>query len=295
MSDSDALTTQQLFKRWRSGDARAGSAMAQRFSDWYYAISASRLGDRDGRAPLERACKRFAEGIGTVSDAGSLSEWAHGVLAEELASAGGRLSGGDQPNALTNRRSPTELLNTAQAALPGVQMELLAKAYDRGYSLSKLQAEAEAQGGYPLAVLQSRYALKRWLRDNEGVRFSEIPDSPNLDRAPLPLYEAGRMSTEDEDHAFEKWMLTDLTLCKDVAEFAAFALAMRGGVLASSPRAAPALSMPAPARPAAAPPSASGRPALAEASEPARGPDKSLVVGVVVVVVIAVMAATLLL
>ncbi len=288
MADTDALTTQQLFKRWRSGDARAGSAMAQRFSDWYYAISASRLGDRDGRAPLERACKRFAEGIVTVTEASALSEWAHSVLAEELLGAGNRLSGGDQPNALTNRRSPTELLRAAQTALPGIQMDLLAKAYDRGYALTRLQAEAEEHGGYPLAVLQARYALKTWLRDQEGVKFTEVPENPNLDRAPLPLYEAGRMSTEDEEHAFEKWMLTDLTLCKDVAEFAAFALAMRGGVLAgAAPTAQP---VPVPQGPT------SGRkglerPNLAEAAEPGGGSKMGMLVGVVLVVVVLAVAA----
>ncbi len=290
MPDTDSLTTQQLFKRWRSGDANAGHAMAQRFSDWYYAISASRLGDRDGRAPLERACKRFAEGIVTVSDANALSEWAHSVLAEELESAGQRLNGGDQPNALTNRRSPSELLQKAQEGLPGNQIDLLSKAYDRNFPLDALQKEAEAQGGYPLAVLQARYALKLWLRDHEGVKFSEVPDSPNLDRAPLPLYEAGRMPNQDQEHAFEKWMLTDLTLCKDVAEFAAFALSMRGGVLASS-----AAASAAPEAPSSPPASAAGATAGAAASSDADGGSKNgMIIGVAVVVALAVGAAVFL-
>ncbi len=285
MPDTDSLTTQQLFKRWRSGDANAGNAMAQRFSDWYYAISASRLGDRDGRAPLERACKRFAEGIVTVSDANALSEWAHGVLAEELEGAGQRLNGGDQPNALTNRRSPSELLGKAQASLSATQLDLLSKAYDRNYPLDRLQEEAEAQGGYPLAVLQARYALKQWLRDNEGVKFTEVPESPNLDRAPLPLYEAGRMPNLDQEHAFEKWMLTDLTLCKDVAEFAAFALAMRGGVLASSDEAAAeaaggAATAPSQAAPASPPPIA--------AADEGGGSRTGMIVAAIVVVALAV-------
>jgi hypothetical protein len=283
MPDTDALTTQQLFKRWRSGDAKAGHAMAQRFSDWYYAISASRLGDRDGRAPLERACKRFGEGIVTVSDANSLTTWAHGVLTEELTSAGKRLNGGDQPNALTNRRSPTELLKKAQVALPREQVNLLTKAYDASYPLDKLEEEAEAMGGYPLAVLQARYALKQWLKDDEGVKFSEVPDSPNMDRAPLPLYEAGRMPNEAQEHAFEKWMLSDLTLCKDVAEFAAFALAMRGGVLEIRTESSP---VPSPAAEKSVHPS--GRVAIAAAEEREESDSKmGTIVGLVVVVAIA--------
>lgn len=293
MPDTDALSTQQLFKRWRSGDATAGHAMAQRFSDWYYAISASRLGDRDGRAPLERACKRFAEGIVSVADAHALSEWAHSVLAEELEGAGPRLDGGDQPNALTNKRSPTELLHKAQASLETKQVELLSKAYDRNFPLAALQEQAEAQGGYPLAVLEARYALKRWLKDNEGVKFSEVPTSPNLDRAPLPLYEAGRMPNQGQEHAFEKWMLTDLTLCKDVAEFAAFALAMRGGVLAAG-MSAPATGAAGSGTAAPAGPP-SGRSAIASAEEPVgEGSKTPMIVGVVIVLVVLAGAAALL-
>jgi hypothetical protein len=206
------------------------------------------------------------------------------VLAEELDGAGQRLNGGDQPNALTNRRSPTELLGNAQAGLPGSQLELLSKAYDRDYPLDKLQEEAEAQGGYPLAVLQARYALKLWLRDNEGVKFSEVPESPNLDRAPLPLYEAGRMPNQDQEHMFEKWMLTDLTLCKDVAEFAAFALAMRGGVLASSSQSAVASAAAAPQSAAA---EAAARANISSAKEPEGRPKMSLATGVVIALALA--------
>ena len=40
MAESADVTVQQLFKKWRSGDAESGQSMAQRFSDWYYAIAA---------------------------------------------------------------------------------------------------------------------------------------------------------------------------------------------------------------------------------------------------------------
>ena len=229
MSDLAGQTTQQLFSRWRTGDATAGQAMAQRCSDWYYAISASRLGDSNCRPALERACKRFAQGVASVTEAGKLADWAHGIIAEEIQMAGGRVQGGDHPNALTNHRSPTELLRSAKGQLTDQQARLLSIAYDSQTDLGTVRTEAEAAGGYPLAVLEARYALKRALRANEGVPFSEIPERPNLDWGPLPLYEGGRMTEGNEEKAFETWMLSDLTLCKDIAEFAAFALALRGG------------------------------------------------------------------
>jgi hypothetical protein len=40
------------------------------------------------------------------------------------------------------------------------------------------------------------------------------------------------MGSDAEDGAFERWMLSDLSLCRDVAEFSPFALALRGGALA---------------------------------------------------------------
>lgn len=238
MSDLSGQTTQQLFSLWRGGDAQAGQTMAQRFSDWYYAISASRLGDSNCRPALERACQRFGQGVASVTEAGKLASWAHEIIAEEIQMAGGRVTGGDHPNALTNHRSPTELIQKHRDALNPDQAALLAAAYNPINDVEDVKAKANALGGYPLAVLEARYALKRQLRDVDGVGFTEIPDRPNLDWGPLPLYEGGRMAQGKEETAFEVWMLSDITLCKDIAEFAAFALALRGGALGGAPTAA---------------------------------------------------------
>ena len=54
-------SVQQLFRKWRGGDAEAGKVMAQKFSDWYYAVTTVRVADRSGREPLERACQGFAQ------------------------------------------------------------------------------------------------------------------------------------------------------------------------------------------------------------------------------------------
>ena len=61
-------------------------------------------------------------------------------------------------------------------------------------------------------------------------RHEVAPDNPVLDRAPLPLYESGRMATEQEEVNFEHWMISDIDLCKDIAEFAHFSIALRGGL-----------------------------------------------------------------
>jgi hypothetical protein len=284
---SESVDLQQLFRKWRAGDERSGHVMAQRFSDWYYAVSASRLGDREGRPPLERACRRFQEGITELTDPNKLTNWAHGILIEEIQGSGVRLAGGDQPNALTASRSPTELLKQASVHLNPDQQRLLVHAYDAGYSLDALTREAEAAGGYPMAVLHARYALKRALRDRVGIRLGEVPDSPKLDLAPLPLYEAGRMTSPEEELAFERWMLTDLTLCRDLAEFAAFALALRGGAL-ELPRPAPAPTpTPPPVRPPVAHTPAPLERELPEEVEPSGGSMlPRIAIGVVVVAVL---------
>ncbi|MSQ03252.1 MAG: hypothetical protein EXR71_15400 [Myxococcales bacterium] len=232
MSDHAATPTATLFKQWRSqGDAVAGQAMAQRFSDWYYAITTCRLGDAHGRGPLQRACVRFQQGILTVTTPAELTEWSHGLLMEEVRMAGGRIAGGDFPNQLTGGRSPTELLRSVAGQLRPEDVELLALAYDSATAMETVTARAEPMGGYPVAVLKARLALKRALRDGAGIGLSEVPDSPNLDLAPMPLYEAGRMSREADEAGFEKWLLTDMRLCKDIAEFGVFAQAIRAGAL----------------------------------------------------------------
>ena len=239
MSDIAGQTTQQLFNKWRSGDAQAGQVMAQRFSDWYYAISASRLGDRNCRTALQRACQRFAQGVASLTDAKQLPTWAHGIITEEIQAAGGRTGGGDHPNALTGQRNPTELLQQVAPHLSHQELRLLALSFDASAPLIEVKSAADASGGYPLAVLQARYALKRALVNQCGVAFTEVPDKANLDWGPLPLYEGGRMTHGKEEQAFEIWMLSDLRLCKDIAEFAAFALALRGGAYAAHSEEAP--------------------------------------------------------
>jgi hypothetical protein len=263
MADTAAATPQQLFKQWQNGDAAAGQAMAQRFTDWYYAITAVRLGDVHGRAPLERACRAFAEGVPSVPRSGELVDWAHRLVLDEVGAVGGRGAGGDFPNALTSNRAPSLLLQRARSALTETQVELLALAYEGSVPLRRLEQRAEELGGWPHAILDARYALKRALRRVEGVNFAVVPEKPDLDRAPLPLYEAARMSAPAEDAAFEQWLLSDMDLCRDVAEFAAFAHALRAGtysapapqVEAPAPRRAPAPApAPAPAAAAAGPP-----------------------------------------
>lgn len=278
MSDSRTVATLELYRQWRNGDPVAGQAMAQRFSDWYYAVTASRLGDAHGRVSLQRACTRFQQGIVSVAKESELVGWAHGILAEELETAGGRIAGGDFPNQLTGGRLPTELLGAARAALPAEQVRLLAHAYDSAYPLEDVGREAEALGGMPLAVLKARYTLKRWLRDHAGVAFTEVPDEPNLDYAPLPLYEAGRMSSAAEETGFEKWLLSNMGLCKDIAEFGVFALALRAGAFRAGVGAPPAAATaPAPSVPAAAP-----SPATAPEARPA-APAKKLNLVLIVV------------
>ncbi|RME20118.1 MAG: hypothetical protein D6798_21230 [Deltaproteobacteria bacterium] len=295
---SSTATVQQLFKKWRGErDADAGQEMARRFSDWYYAITAARLGDRQGRAPLEAACQAFEQGIVQVTKTSDLVDWAHAIVQREVERAGGRVPGGDYPNALTRKRSPTELLQGARHSLPPHQVELLDLAYDSGVDQDTLEARADPHGGVPDAILEARYALKRYLRDVAGVTLDVVPDQPNLDLAPLPLYEAARMATAQEEAAFEKWLLSDLTLCKDVAEFAAFAHALRAGALKPAATAPTASAAASPGGAAAGPPPSAEAvpgPAVVPRSEPAassataRGskPPVALIIASVVVFIV---------
>jgi hypothetical protein len=247
MSQQGQESLPNLFKQWRGGDAVAGQEMARRFSDWYYAITVSRLGEVEGREPLKRSCDRFAREIVQLNSASKLMDWAQGIIQEELTTAGGRIPGGDFPNALTEKRSPSELLQEAWDELPHGQLHLLAHAYDASYPLDQLVSEAEEAGGFPIAVLRARLDLKRWLRDSRGVPLAVVPDEPDLDCAPMPIYEAGRMKTPVEEARFERWMLSKFELCRDVAEFAVFSLAIRAGALTVGAPAAPAA--PAPVAP----------------------------------------------
>lgn len=288
MSDAPEPTVQQLFKRWRGGDAEAGTAMAQKFTDWYYAITAARLGDQLGREPLQRACGAFAEGIVGVSRSAELVDWAHGLIETELKQVGGRTPGGDFPNALTANQSPAQLLQDARKGLSADHAELLDAAYGGKVTLDDLIALSERHNGWPHAVLEARYALKAELKKRARINFDVVPVQPDLDRAPLPLYEAARMANEGEDASFEKWLISDIDLCRDVAEFATFAHALRAGAFAGPhpSAAAPAPAPPPIAAPApvAPPPPANEEPVAAKQRPPAE------VMGLTIAAVLVVLA-----
>ena len=229
MAETDTRSTRQLFNEWRKGDGQAGQAMAQRFADWYYAITTSRLGESRGRAPCDAACAKFGEGIVQVNDAKALVGWAHEIVLNELRTAGSRATDGDEPNAYTGDKQPKELLVQARGQLP-TEVGLLEAVYAGHNSKEEIDALAAPLGGNPLGILRARYRVKQWLRDHEGVPFEVAPDQPVLDRAPLPLYESARMATPQEEVHFEQWMISDIDLCRDIAEFAHFAIALRGGL-----------------------------------------------------------------
>lgn len=238
MSQADTRSTKVLFRDWRAGDANAGQQMAQRFADWYYAISTSRLGEERGRTPCERACGAFGAGIVQVTDPHNLVPWAHAIIQKELDPAGSRATDGDEPNAYTGNLKPKQLLARARGALPA-DVTLLEAVYGGEASPEAIEGLAEPLGGNPLGVLKARYRVKQWLRDNAAVPFEVAPDDPVLDRAPLPLYESGRMATAEEEVNFEHWMISDIDLCKDIAEFAHFSIALRGGLPPAANLAAP--------------------------------------------------------
>lgn len=219
MAGTESRSIKVLFREWRQGDAEAGQIMAQRFADWYYAIATSRLGEEAGRGPCEAACSKFGEGVANVSESRALVSWAHKIIQAELEGQGDRITDGDFANAYTGNKAPKALLCRARAALPE-DVALLEQCYRDG----------SGETIEPLPVLKARYKAKQWLREHANVPFEVVPDEPVLDRAPMPLYESGRMATPDEEVNFEQWMISDLDLCKDIAEFAHFAIALRGGL-----------------------------------------------------------------
>jgi hypothetical protein len=226
---SDKRPTKQLFREWRQGDAEAGQTMAQRFADWYYAIATSRLGEDKGKAPCDRACAAFGEGVVNITEGRELVRWAHGLIQTELGTSGARVLDLDEANAYTGNKRPKALLVEARKTL-AAEIELLEMAYGTTGNAEKLDELAEPLGGNPIGILKARYAVKAHMKDCLSVPFEVTPDQPVLDRAPLPLYESGRMASEAEEQSFEEWMLSDIDLCRDIAEFAHFSIALRGGL-----------------------------------------------------------------
>jgi hypothetical protein len=195
MAEPAAVSSHQLFKQWRSGDAEAGKAMAQRFSDWYYAITTARLGDEKGRGPLRARMRRVPAGHRRVAQGEPALDWAHDIVAKEVDAAGRRNTGGDFPNALHEEPVAHEprphgsgqaRRGTDRAAPEGVQR--LANAD----TIANLAAKS---GGFPGAGLPGRHALAQALQSEAGIEFTTSPIPRTSTGARCPLYEAGKLAS----------------------------------------------------------------------------------------------------
>lgn len=260
MPKAEQSSPETLFHHWRRGDESAGKAMAQRFTDWYYAMAVSRLGEPQGEGAFRSATSKFSKGVLKQEDPRRLLSWAHQIARKQIHAIldDGRPVRGDLPNAFTRRRAPSSMLQEARTHLPD-PMNVLDRCY-RGGDHVDLD---------PLRVLKARYALKTWLRAHMDVPFRVTPHEPDPDRAPLPYYEAGCMTNESEETLFELYMLNDQEICQDVAEFAHFAMALRSADAPEPTTPSPEFKAPRPPTPseelAAAVPEASKATPLAEA------------------------------
>jgi len=215
-----AASTDQLFRQWRSGDGEAGRAMAQRFTDWFFAIAACRLGETGGEGPFQAACQRFSDGVMRVRSPEKLAPWAHKVILEEIGDR--RMATDGTPGRFTNAQDPRELLRRASAAIPQ-DVALLNAVYSGSGTTEN-----------PVELAHARGRLKTWLQKHAGVPFRRATGADD-DHAPLPLYECGRLADRRETQAVERWLLRDNAVCQDVAEFAHFAIALRTALPMQAP------------------------------------------------------------
>lgn len=213
---AESPSTQVLFEAWRRGDAQAGQQMAQRFTDWFFAIAAVHSGEAQGRQGFQAACDRFSQGVAAVPDPRRLGPWAQNVAKELIHAGRPRLDDGDFVGTYTAQHTPKQLLAAAHEDLPE-ELALLDAAY-RGSEVND-----------PTAVLHARYRVKKWLQQ-QGMPFRVVPTQIDPDLNPLPFYEAGQMGQPNEYVRFELFLLDEPELVQDVAEFAHFAIALRGGV-----------------------------------------------------------------
>ena len=235
MSEQTTETVTSLFKNWRAGDAESGQLLAQRVSDWFYAVCSSKYGETQGHAMFQSVSQKFGEGIVSVAHSNDLVSWAHSLLLEEASNSEISISADNEASPYSGGHPPLTLLAKAKSAMPG-ELELLSAFY-AGVADNEIEALALDLGGMPSALLHSRYSVKSWLKNTYDLPLEVVPEKPNMDLFPLPMYEAGRMTNPSETASFEKWMLDNVDLCQDVAEFAPFASALRAGVPTSDSRA----------------------------------------------------------
>lgn len=212
----------KLFVDWRKKqDNQIGQNMASRFERWFESVTVANCGINKQQSQLLRqVCTNFSAQLQNIRSDNDLVPTAYSILQKEL-----QQYSASKIFEMKEDISINEILQQVWGNLQSKEQSLL------------LQVYAKHQRPLPdqlYALLEARYKLKNLIfqRYFAGDHTWVLPETPNRDLLPMPLYEANILQNKPENQYFECWLINAPLVCLDIQEFAPFAHALFNGAIA---------------------------------------------------------------
>ena len=206
---------EKLFINWYNNeDPEAASKMVYRFELWFDSLSLFYLGENSQKQQIyKKICQTFSSNIKQIRKPKELVPFAHDILHKTLPKE--ILTEKDYTSSMLNERSAGDLIKEVWGNLSPSEQSILLQNYQSSEPVSNLYK-----------LLSARASLKRLLQQ-VGINFMILEQNPDPDLIPLPLFEAGKLKSKDEERYFEYWLLNVESVCRDIAEFAPFTQALK--------------------------------------------------------------------
>ncbi|MGC6506981.1 MAG: hypothetical protein ACON4U_01125 [Myxococcota bacterium] len=226
MYDQPAEDIATLFIRLRKGDTSLQEEVPQRFDRWFLTIAMHRLGQKNHRIAYESACKEFSSSVKTITRKKDLVPQAYSIIKNNIQKSSEQFRAGDFSNMMLQQRPPSELLHLVWDKLNANEQALFSLFYVQR-NRDRLEAHPQSVEQLALQVLNIRQKIKRLMKDDASITFTNTQSQSNHDLLPLPLFEAGILANQQEKEAFETWLLNVPEVCNDLMEFVPFVQALQ--------------------------------------------------------------------
>ena len=226
MYDQPAEDIATLFIRLRKGDTSLQEEVPQRFDRWFLTISMHRLGQKNHRIAYESACKEFSSTVKNITRKKDLVPQAYSIIKNNIQKSSEKFTAGDFSNMMLQQRPPSELLHLVWNKLNANEQELFSLFYIQR-NRSAIEALPHPIEQLALQVLNIRQKLKRLMKEDASITFTNTQPQNNTDLIPLALFESGNLADQQEREAFETWLLNVPEVCNDLMEFVPFVQALQ--------------------------------------------------------------------
>ena len=226
MYEQPAEDISTLFIRLRKGDTTLQEEVPQRFDRWFLTIAMHSLGQKNHRQAYETACKEFSTAVKNITRKKDLVPQAYTIIKNNIKKSSAQFVAGDFSNMMLQQRPPSELLKLVWPKLSTEEQHIFSLFYIQR-SRQTIEQSQDTIESLAFQALNIRQKMKRLMKEDASITFTNIQPQTKTDLIPLTLFESGMLAGENEKEAFETWLLNVPEVCNDLMEFVPFVQALQ--------------------------------------------------------------------